>query len=122
MRREFPDKIKAAIVHRAINADGRIVCEGCGLVLGKRPYHIDHTTPDALAIDKSEPLTAEDGKLLGWECCHKPKTAIDQGNIAKAKRRERKITLGIRQARNVMPGSKASRFKKRMDGTVEVRR
>ena len=37
---------------------------------------------------QSGKLTADDGKLLGWECCHKPKTANDQGVIAKAKRVE----------------------------------
>jgi hypothetical protein len=67
---------------------GEIACEGCGLILGKKRYHVDHTIPDALQVDKSGKLTAEDGKLLGWECCHKPKTANDQGVIAKAKRVE----------------------------------
>lgn len=47
-----------------------------------------HTIPDALQVDKSRKLTADDGKLLGVECCHKPKTVIDQGVIAKAKRVE----------------------------------
>lgn len=92
-RREFPRAVYAQIVHRAM-AGGEIACEGCGLVLGKKPYHIDHTIPDALQVDKTRKLTAADGKLLGVECCHKPKTAIDQGNIAEAKRREAKH-LGI---------------------------
>ncbi|MBP1845903.1 hypothetical protein J2046_004177 [Rhizobium petrolearium] len=87
-RREFTKSVYAAIVKRAMQANGEIACEGCGLILGRKPYHIDHTdtVPDALQIDKGRKLTADDGKLLGIECCHKPKTVQDQGKIAKAKR------------------------------------
>lgn len=87
-RREFSTQVYAQIVRRAMNAAGQIVCEGCGLPLGKKPYHVDHTIPDALYLDKSRKLTAADGKLLGVQCCHAPKTRVDQGDIAKAKRRE----------------------------------
>lgn len=93
-RREFSRAVYAEIVHRAMNAAGQIACEGCGLVLGKKPYHVDHTDPDALQIDKSRKLTAADGKLLGVECCHAPKTRVDVANIARAKRREAR-ELGI---------------------------
>lgn len=92
-RREFTKAVYVQIVHRA-TVNGVVACEGCGLVLGKKPYHVDHTNPDALQIDKSRKLTCDDGKLLGVECCHKPKTVIDQGNIAEAKRREAR-DLGI---------------------------
>ena len=93
-RREFTKGVYAQIVKRATNAAGHVQCEGCGLVLGKRPYHVDHTKPDGLELDKSRKLTAGDGKLLGVECCHAPKTKIDAGNIAEAKAREAKH-LGI---------------------------
>lgn len=89
-RREFPKEIYAQIVRRAIQPSGEIACEGCGLVLGKKPYHVDHTIADALFLDKTRKLTADDGKLLGVECCHAPKTKIDVKNIAEAKRREAK--------------------------------
>ena len=94
-RREFPKPVYRQIVKRAFDPARGFVCEGCGLVLGKKPYHVDHTIPDALVIDKSRPLTAEDGKLLGVECCHGPKTRqVDVPAIAKAKRREDR-SLGI---------------------------
>lgn len=93
-RREFTKTVYAQIVKRAMLPTGEIACEGCGLVLGKKPYHVDHTIPDALQVDKSRKLTCDDGKLLGVDCCHKPKTVIDQGNIAEAKRREAR-DLGI---------------------------
>jgi hypothetical protein len=93
-RREFTSAVYAQIVLRATNAAGLVQCEGCGLVLGKRPYHVDHTIADGLQIDKRRKLTADDGKLLGVECCHRPKTADDVAKIAEAKRREAKH-LGI---------------------------
>lgn len=95
-RREFTASVYAQIVKRAMLPTGEIACEGCGLVLGKRPYHVDHTKPDGLEVDKSRKLTAEDGKLLGVECCHAPKTKQDVADIAEAKRREAKH-LGIKQ-------------------------
>ncbi|WAJ27583.1 hypothetical protein [Antarcticirhabdus aurantiaca] len=115
-RREFTPKVYAQIVHRAMGGDGGIACEGCGLVLGKKPYHVDHTIPDALQVDKSRELTAADGKLLGVECCHKPKTKVDVGDIARAKRREAKH-LGF-EKRSRFAGSRASGVKKKMDGRV----
>lgn len=90
-RREFPKSIKAEIVRRAMTPDGQIACEGCGLILGRKPYQIDHRIAEALFLDKSRKLTAADGQLLGQECCHGPKTAKqDVPAIAKAKRREAK--------------------------------
>jgi hypothetical protein len=120
-RREFKDKVRAAIVHRAMNAAGRIVCEGCGLVLGKKVYHIDHTIPEAMVVDKSRPLTAKDGKLLGWDCCHKPKTAVDLGDVAKVKRVAGKHNGSARRSRRPMDGSKASGWRKPFNGPPERR-
>ena len=119
MRREFSKPVRLQIVRRAMNARGEIACEGCGLMLGKKRWDVDHTIPDGLAIDKSRGLTAEDGRLLGWECCHRPKTANDAGNIARAKRRADNHT-GNRK-RSVMPGSRDSKFKKHVDGRVTWR-
>lgn len=103
MRREFTTAVYAQIVLRATNADGLVQCEGCGLVLGKRLYHVDHTIADGLQVDKRRRLTAEEGKLLGAECCHKPKTADDVAKIAKAKRREAKH-LGIKRPAGKLKG------------------
>ena len=120
-RREFPRSVRAEIVHRAMLPDGIIKCEGCSLVLGKKAYHFDHTIPEAMFRDKSRPLTAKDGKLLGWDCCHKPKTATDQGDLAKADRREAKDLGYERQSRNPMPGSKASKWRKPFNGPAVLR-
>lgn len=118
-RREFPRPVKAAIVLRSLNERGQVTCEGCGLVLGKKPYHIDHTIPDAMYLDKSRPLTAADGKLLGKQCCHDPKTVKDIGDIAKVKRIEARH-LGIKSATSrPLVGTKASGIRKRFNGDVE---
>lgn len=102
-RREFTKAVYAQIVKRAMLPSGEIACEGCGLVLGKKLYHIDHTVPDGLQVDKSAKLTAADGKLLGVECCHKPKTKKDKGDIAKAKRVEANY-LGFKSPKQKLRG------------------
>lgn len=117
-RRNFPNRVKGQIVTRAMNADGRVVCEGCGLVLGRKPYEIDHTLPEALVMDKSRDLTADDGKLLGKDCCHAPKTRVDIARIAKSKRQARRH-LGIKGSARPMDGSRNSPWKKTFNhGTV----
>lgn len=52
---------------------------------------------------------------------HREKTAEDVAQRAKAER-VRKKHLGIKGARAVIPGSKASRWKRKIDGTVELRK
>lgn len=53
--------------------------------------------------------------------CHATKTKADIASMSKAKRVKAKHVGGYRSA-NPMPGSKASRWKRRMDGTTELRR
>lgn len=112
-RREFPRKVKAAAFLRA----GKH-CEGCGNpLLGK--FHYDHDIPDQLG---GEP-TLENCRVL-CQGCHSEKTRKqDVPNIAKAKRREQKHVMGIRQPKGQpMAGTKASGWKRKMDGTVERRK
>lgn len=118
-RREFPRAIKAQIVHRAALPDGIVKCESCGLVLGKKRYEIDHRIAEALVVDKTKPLTADDGQLLGY-CCHRGedgKTAQDVADIARAKRREAKFH-GFGKRRSTWPKSK---WRKKVSGEVVLR-
>ncbi len=115
MRREFSTRQKAEIVQRAMNERGQVCCEGCDLVLGKKPYHIDHTIPEAMVTDKTRPLTINDGKLLGWDCCHKPKTAEDVGDIAKVVRISNRH-LGIKK-----PSVWQSKYKRKVSGETVLR-
>lgn len=97
-RREFTRAQKAQMIKRASDERGVIYCEGCGLNITGKAIEFDHTIPEAMVIDKTKPLTIEDGKALGRDCCHRApggKTATDMADIAKAKRREADH-LGIR--------------------------
>lgn len=92
-RREFSRKQRAEIILRATNGDGLVCCEGCGLILGRKPFEIDHTLAEWFVEDKSKPLTVDDGKLLGKACCHRGgKTQSDQRAIAKTKRQRDKLS------------------------------
>jgi len=53
--------------------------------------------------------------------CHAAKTKGDVTSIAKAKRVNLKHTGNFRPPRRVVPGSKASKFKKCLNGTVIFR-
>lgn len=121
-RREFSRKQRAHIICRATDADGIICCEGCGLRLGKKPYEIDHTVAEALVMDKTKPLTIDDGKLLGKECCHRGgKTADDIRQIRKADRQRDRNTGAMKRKSRPMLGTVDSGWKKNFDGTWERR-
>lgn len=111
MRREFSRSVKAEIVRRAMDEKGFIACESCGLILGKRKYHIDHIKADALEVDKSAKLTAKDGQLLGVECCHKEKTRQDVAVISEAKRREEKH-LGMKRPKGTIKSAGFPKYEK----------
>lgn len=110
MRREFPKRVMRDAF---VRADGQ--CEACGarLTVGKFAY--DHIIPDALG---GEPT------LENCQCvclpCHGAKTQkIDVPMIAKAKRNYDKHR-GIKKPSR-FPGSRNSRFKKKIDGSVVLR-
>lgn len=112
MRREFPSKVKAAAFLRAAGK-----CERCGfrLTVGKVRY--DHAIADGLT---GEP-TIENCAVL---CvgCHAEKTALqDVPAIARAKRREARHIGAKPKSRNPIPGSRNTKWRRRMDGTTERR-
>jgi len=53
--------------------------------------------------------------------CHSDKTRSDAADIARAKRRKAKHVGAFVRSRNLIPGSKGTRFRKRMDGRTELR-
>ncbi len=107
MRREFPTRVRVQAFDRA---NGR--CEECGTYLqaGRVEYH--HRIPDALG---GEP-TLENCVCL-CKPCHAASThQSDVPRIAKMKR-QRAIHIGAKApSRNPLPGSKASGWKRRMNG------
>lgn len=94
------------------------ICELCGGKIDgtREAFDIEHRIPWAISRDNSD-----ENLRLAHRSCHKEKTAVDAGVIAKVKRIEAKFT-GMRPAsRNPLPGSRASGIRKRMNGTVEFR-
>ena len=90
-RRNFTRNQLEQIVERSKNNRGQVCCEGCGQVLGSKPFEVDHIIAEALRpeADKQRKITIAEGQLLGKECCHRGedgKTNKDVKAIAKAKR------------------------------------
>ena len=94
------------------------ICSICGQKIDgvREKWEISHEIPLALGGDDDE------GNMRpAHERCHRQHTAtVDAPQIAKAKRVHAKHT-GAHRPRYVMPGSRASGLKKKLDGTV-VRR
>jgi HNH endonuclease len=123
-RREFTAKIKLEAWARC---KGR--CERCKekIVGSRAPPQYDHSTPEAVA-DKSKPLSVDDCNVLCLDChflktfrrAWGPASRGDVTEIAKTKRIQAKQAGKQRKGRP-MPGTKASGWRKRMDGRVERR-
>lgn len=92
-------------------------CAECGIpVGGAAGLEFDHITP--LEMGGEDSLANLQPLCRG---CHKSKTATDVRAIRRAQRLERRAQ-GIGPTRRaVIPGSKGSRWRKRLDGTVEER-
>ena len=90
------------------------VCRRKMAVAGE-PFEVDHITPLVLGGANAE------GNLRAL-CgpCHKTKTAGDVAQKAKEDR-GRKKHIGAHRPKSTIPGSRASKFKRRIDGTT-VRR
>ena len=92
------------------------ICHICGgrINVGEK-WELEHRIPLQLGGDDEE---------QNWELahikCHKDKTKIDVGQIAKAKRREARH-LGAKVSKSPMPYGRGSKWKRKMDGTI-VRR
>jgi 5-methylcytosine-specific restriction enzyme A len=110
MRTEFSAKTKLLAFHRA---NGH--CERCTAKLFTGNVEYDHDKPDAFGGE----ATLENCVVL-CRACHRVKTSTrDVPAIAKSNR-VRKSNAGIRKPSR-FPGSRDSKFKKRMDGTVVLR-
>lgn len=107
MRKEFTTKTKALAFQRS---NGR--CEECGARLSVGNYHYDHKNPDGLTGNNDLSNCA-----VVCIVCHREKTRDDVGRIAKAKRQEARH-IGAKKSRNPLPGSRLSRWKKKLTGEV----
>ena len=113
MRKEFSKQVKAQAFLRS---NGQ--CEQCGakLFAGNRSYEYDHTKEDFFG---GEP-TLENCKVL-CRSCHNTKTQAAAPVIAKTRRQAEK-DQGIKApSRHPIPGSRASRWKRKLNGTTVLR-
>jgi hypothetical protein len=113
-RREFPLSVKKAAFRRCCR-DGIPHCESCTLPIRGTPIY-EHDDPDGLG---GEP-TIENCKVHCKTCADIKTETEDNPRMAKADRVLKK-NYGLTKKKRPIPGSKASGFKKRMDGSV-VRR
>lgn len=111
-RQEFSKQTKLEAWSRA---GGHCEC-GCGLkIIGTPEYH--HRIEAAVGGDAS----LENCQVLDPKCHRRVTSEETIPAVTRAKRLEEK-RLGLRPKRGrPMPGSRASGFKKKMDGTVERR-
>jgi 5-methylcytosine-specific restriction protein A len=98
-RKEFPRKVKAAIIARA---NGK--CEACGAALKPGEAEVDHILPDALG-GKPEAVNG----MCMCRTCHRAKTMVDVGSIRKADRARDKATGAIRPKGRIPSPPKAER-------------
>jgi 5-methylcytosine-specific restriction protein A len=108
-RMEFPARVKVQAFRLA---QGR--CVHCTVKLGPGWVEYDHRVSDEMggtpALENCEVLCVP---------CHRAKTAQDAGHLARAKRREAKhLGAQTKNRSRPIPGSRASPWKKRMNGQV----
>lgn len=121
-RLEFSKSVRIEIFRRA-GGPGNLRCEGCGLSLQNKPFEVDHTIEEwereDVAHGLREALTANDGKLLGKNCCHKAKSAKKAGERAHGKRIVEKAARV--KKKSSWPCGKDKPFKKKLSGEVVPR-
>ena len=112
MRKEFSRRDKIKVFERA---EGK--CEECGVKLyAGDKKEIDHDLPDGLGGSND----ISNARLLCF-WCHKGKTKKDTAQMRKADR-QKATHQGLKTRKGQpLPGTKASGWKKKMDGTVERR-
>ncbi len=111
MRREFPKSVKLAAWQRC---NGN--CEVCHARLFPGKFRFDHNKPDTFG---GEP-TLENCVVRCWNCDKDKTYKRDIPMVAKSNRVRAKH-LGLKKTRNPLPGSRGSKWKRKMNGTVVPR-
>ena len=117
MRKEFSRRVKALAFKRCCDEMGVPHCEKCGVVLVAGNVNYDHDIAAGLG-GRSD---LENCRVLCIKICHAKKTHTEDNPIMQKADRVLKKTYSISTSRNPMPGSRASRWKKKMDGSVVKR-
>lgn len=112
-----PDsKIPPRVRLRVFEAQSAL-CAECGkkLAVAGEPFEVDHITA---LINGGE--NAESNLRAICKPCHLAKTAADVATKATVARKRSKH-LGIHKPKSTLPGSKGSKWKRKLDGTVVPR-
>ena len=110
-RAEFSRRTKLQAWDRS---GGRCEC-GCGKKLAAGEVEYDHRISCEMGGDNSL-----DNCVVLWTACHARKTAKEDAPAIAKSRSVRAAHVGAKKSRNPIPGSKASRWKRTIDGrTVE---
>ena len=91
------------------------LCMMCSCRLTPGAFIFEHVIP----LELGGPDTDDNIRLTCLPCAGE-KTRKDHRNAAKAKRVKAKH-LGLKKSKNPLPGSKGSKWRKKMDGSVEPR-
>jgi 5-methylcytosine-specific restriction enzyme A len=110
-RTEFPRKVRAEAFARAGGC-----CEVCGARLKVGEGEVDHIIPDQFGGS----ATIDNARVLCVPC-HRAKTAVDIRDIRKSDRVRDKFSGAFKPRGRSMPGSRASGWKRTIDGRT-VRR
>lgn len=89
-RVEIPNAVKLEVFRRAGGPED-LHCEGagCGMRIGGKRFDYDHIHPEVFQNTprgERPPIIADDVKLLGYECCHKDKSAREHKANSHSKR------------------------------------
>lgn len=107
----IPDRVKSRILSRQMDN-----CDGCGRALGlKLKAEFDHRPALINGGQNRESMI-----VAVCHECHGGRTQADVAEKAIVYRQRIKH-LGIKKSSRPMPGSKASKFKRKMDGSVVLR-
>ena len=97
------------------DADG--ICHLCSRRIGLgETWEVEH--PKAIGLGGADDST---NWLPAHVDCHAGKTRNDVRIMRKADRQMKAATPGVKTTRNPLPGSRKSKWKRRMDGTVVER-
>src|SRR5262249_56581076 len=96
------------------------LCPNCGQRLEVKGHEEVDATDEHLVPLWKGGTNALSNRQLWCRPCTKPKTANEATERAKVNKTFKKF-VGIKKSKSTMPGSRNSRFKRKMDGTV-VRR
>jgi hypothetical protein len=120
-RKEIPKPVRLEVFRRAggLSLNG-VHCEGCGLRLGGKRFDYDHTVAEVFrTVPKNQrpPITAADVKLLGYDCCHKGKSAGEHKANSHSKRIVAKMAYA-EDSYSPLPFGRNSRLKKKCNGQI----